>query len=94
MMSVTSLLLSPYQKLTLQFTAETVHFGVDALSRRSLLLHVPNEPDGRLVVTSTRSCEGRLQGLEMQVLDGGQCGKINIRELGSRGEVRQDLLEP
>lgn len=53
---------------------------MDALSRRSLLLHLPDERDGRLVLTSSRSGEGRYQGLDMQALDGGQRGTIKVHD--------------
>lgn len=61
----------------------TIHFGVDSLSRRSLLLHVP-EPGSQcpsFILTSARSGEARQEGIPFQALNGGQRGRLDLDKL-------------
>ncbi|KAL7418729.1 hypothetical protein Q5752_006412 [Cryptotrichosporon argae] len=56
----------------------TLSFGVDPLSRRSLLLHVSS---AGLVVASARSGECRRAGLGMRALDGGEFAVLRLSDV-------------
>ncbi|WOO76947.1 Asparagine synthetase domain-containing protein 1 [Vanrija pseudolonga] len=77
----------PFAFIYLSFETNVVHFALDPLSRRSLLIHVP-EPGSScqtLILTSSRSAEGRRQGVPMRALNGGEGGSVDLSKL-SRGD--------
>jgi hypothetical protein len=55
-----------------------VTFGVDPLSRRSLLLHLPDETCQSFVLSSTRSALARERGVAMRALEGGEVGVLDL----------------
>lgn len=60
-------------------------FGVDPLSRRSLLLHTPDESCRSFILSSTRSGLAREQGIAMRALEGGEVGVLDLTCLDSGG---------
>lgn len=78
----------------LQFASSTIHFGLDPLSRRSLLLRIPDtspcEPtadetralkESAFILTSCRSPEARSRGLDFKALDGGKTGLLDLKAI-------------
>lgn len=58
----------------------TVHFGLDPLSRRSLLAHSPGRDSTApwFFLTSARSTAARTLGVPMRALDGGMTGVLDL----------------
>ncbi|GMK59940.1 hypothetical protein CspeluHIS016_0901570 [Cutaneotrichosporon spelunceum] len=67
--------------------ADKVTFGVDPLSRRSLLLHTPDETCRSLILSSTRSPLARERGMRMRALQGGEVGVLDLSCLGGDGVI-------
>lgn len=69
--------------IVLIWKEKTVHFGVDALSRRSMLLHVPVPGDECqvFILTSARSALARSRNIPFVALDGGQRGRLDLGKL-------------
>ncbi|BEI81784.1 hypothetical protein CcaverHIS002_0209440 [Cutaneotrichosporon cavernicola] len=67
--------------------ANKVTFGVDPLSRRSLLLHMPDETCKSLIVSSTRSPLARERVIQMRALEGGEVGVLDLSCLDSKGAI-------
>ncbi|CAK9785568.1 hypothetical protein CC85DRAFT_284464 [Cutaneotrichosporon oleaginosum] len=59
----------------------TVTFGVDPLSRRSLLIHTPDDACQSFILSSTRSAMARERGIGMRALEGGEIGVLDLTSL-------------
>ncbi|KAK4684640.1 hypothetical protein P7C73_g5531, partial [Tremellales sp. Uapishka_1] len=83
----------PYAFIYYQFATQTIHFQLDPLSRRSLLIHPPDScketKSSAFYLTSVRSDLCRENDLEMRALLGGEGGSIDLKKvrLGADGEV-------
>ena len=66
---------------------------MDPLSRRSLLLHTPDDAAPYFVLTSARSSVAREMGVAMRALDGGATGILDLRA-GELGSVRMWTRSP
>ena len=69
----------------LQEESATVHFQLDPLSRRSLLVHPPDPShqtsSDRFILCSARNGVAKQFHLPMRTLDGGEGGVIELKHL-------------
>ncbi|WWC85826.1 uncharacterized protein L201_000693 [Kwoniella dendrophila CBS 6074] len=74
----------PFAFIYLDLRSDTLHYQLDPLSRRSLIIH-PSEYDGsdtdKFVLSSSRSSIAREQSLDMRALLGGEGGAIRLRDV-------------
>ena len=74
---------------------ETIHFRVDPLSRRSLLVHPAQATlSKRFILSSTRCAFARASQIEMQALEGGEGGTIHLRDIKIIDGVGQSAKHP
>jgi hypothetical protein len=64
-----------------KLAAQTLCYQIDPLSRRSLLVHMPENSHGAFYLTSVRSSLAREQGIVFQALDGGEGGLIRLPDM-------------
>ncbi|WVW81812.1 hypothetical protein I302_103809 [Kwoniella bestiolae CBS 10118] len=74
----------PFAFIYLDLTADTLHYQLDPLSRRSLLIH-PLEPTvestSLFLLSSSRSSLAREKGMDMRALLGGEGGTISLKDI-------------
>ncbi|WWD08959.1 hypothetical protein V865_007074 [Kwoniella europaea PYCC6329] len=74
----------PFAFVYLDLTTDTLHYQLDPLSRRSLLIH-PLEPStgntDLFILSSSRSPPAREQGVDMRALLGGEGGSISLKKV-------------
>ncbi|WVQ62654.1 uncharacterized protein L199_000801 [Kwoniella botswanensis] len=74
----------PFAFVYLDLTTETLHYQLDPLSRRSLLIH-PLEPSTEntdlFILSSSRSPPAGEQGIDMRALLGGEGGSISLKNV-------------
>ncbi|WVF65921.1 hypothetical protein IAT40_000659 [Kwoniella sp. CBS 6097] len=75
----------PFAFIYLDLATQTIHYQVDPLSRRSLLIHPANpgthSQTDYFVLSSARSPAAREQGVDMRALLGGEGGVISLRNI-------------
>lgn len=74
-----------------QHETNTVEFQLDPLSRRSLLVHMPDAQCPTLYLSSVRSGLSRQQGVEFRALDGGEGGILNMKLVTAAGDNQVGL---
>ncbi|ORY34239.1 asparagine synthase-domain-containing protein [Naematelia encephala] len=91
--TVLSSIEGPFAFIYLDLITETLHFQLDPLSRRSLLVHPPDltAVGERFVLSSVRSSQARQAGWEMRNLDGGEGGVIRFRDIQVGARDKLDL---
>ncbi|WVQ93551.1 hypothetical protein IAU59_000626 [Kwoniella sp. CBS 9459] len=89
----------PFAFIYLDLVTQTIHYQLDPLSRRSLLVHPANsealsETD-YFILSSSRSSAAREQGTDMRALLGGEGGIIRLKDIivktTSQGTLKMDL---
>lgn len=81
---------------SVQFATSAIYFGVDPLSRRSLLMHVGDATQPAFILSSSRSALAREQGVVMTALNGGCTGVLHLANLqvGFRRQRAIDSSSP
>ncbi|WRT63829.1 uncharacterized protein IL334_000754 [Kwoniella shivajii] len=87
----------PYAFIYIDLQTETVHYQLDPLSRRSLLIY-PSDPDTSniklFMLSSSRSPLAREERVEMRALLGGEGGTICLNDIflvDDEGDSKMDL---
>ncbi|OCF41643.1 cytoplasmic protein [Kwoniella heveanensis CBS 569] len=75
----------PFAFIYLDLVTQTVHYQLDPLSRRSLLIHPVDDTTYShteyLILSSSRSTSAREQGIDMRALLGGEGGTIRLKDI-------------
>ncbi|WWC66825.1 uncharacterized protein I206_100732 [Kwoniella pini CBS 10737] len=89
----------PFAFVYIDLRTDTIHYQLDPLSRRSLLIHpseVISEPTQHFILSSSRSSLARERGLDMRALLGGEGGVLRLRDIrvsGTGDSMTMDISE-